>query len=1141
MKKRILSLVLTVMMLVNIGMPVWAETAEQTATLSATTVTQSQVLERINELTELLEGTYFTRYKTKCTSSSPNSNSVNGCHDSCDNCKIGNIITTDWFKTMFGIGSGQTVSIPNGTEQWSCHGFMNVAFWYIFKLDKAENIRYQVNSSRLSFAELINTARPGDYVRVWKNGESVHSVIYISGDSNGFRMLDSNGTGCSASNGCKVQNHYETYYNNSAYTFNVVRAYNYDTSSDQTITYSSIVQGDYYLNNNGYRMNALVDAQQQNSINASNGTINNNMKFTFTKDGNYYKIAPSYTQNNLVLNAFWLNYSYTSDGDEVTLYSNTNDPSQRWYFEECNNGYLIHPGDATHLSITRDTSTNKIYLKSTTKASNQIWSLESTEQYTVYFNANGGATPTSSKTVINGSTYGTLPTPTRTGYTFNGWYTSSSGGTQITSNSIVNTSADHTLYAQWTPNTYTITFNANGGTTPTASKTVTYGSTYGTLPTPTRSGYTFDGWFTAASGGTKATSATTMSTVGDRTLYAHWTPSTYTVTYNANGGTNAPAVQTKTHGVNLTLSAAYPTRTGYIFQGWSTSASGSVVYGAGANYTANANATLYAVWLPTNLTVYFDANGGTNSTSSKVVTYTSTYGTLPTPTKTGYSFNGWYTSSSGGTQITSSSTVNTSADHTLYAQWRPGNYYLSLNGMLDDVSMGSLVGSDDVTFGTVDIYVGGVKVADDVTDYYVQHPYGSTYSIEDIKPAKGKVYEGVSSGNISGTIRAGNTGIVLAFRTSYYIDYNANGGTGAPEPQYKLYGKALTLSSTVPTRDGYTFKGWSISKTGAVAYQPGGSYIDNISTTLYAIWEENYIKPESIVLGTHKTSLKVGETDTVTCSVLPTNAEWESMYFLYYDEDIIDMAWVANENAFTVTAKAVGSTDIIIEVLDEHENTAQAQYTLEVTKVIDENAPQFVVEQKTSRAGSTVDVTISVKNNPGIIFAKFIVTCGDELTLVNVTDGGILGHANHPKDKTTPYTLYWNNGTAESDFTSNGTAVTLTFEIDSEVADGFYPISIEEVTSDTFNYADDTVYFESVNGGINVISKIIGDVNGDGEVTARDERDLSRHIASWPGYEDIDTYTADVNADGEVTARDERDLSRHIASWPGYETLPHVK
>lgn len=157
--------------------------------------------------------------------------------------------------------------------------------------------------------------------------------------------------------------------------------------------------------------------------------------------------------------------------------------------------------------------------KTDSKSSSIDWSIAAA-QFTVTFNANGGTTPTASKPVSYGSTYGNLPSPTRTGYTFLGWFTS--GGTQITSSSTVNITANQTLYAHWKANSYTVTFNANGGTTPTGSKSVTYGSTYGTLPTPTRAGYKFLGWFDDVEGGTQITSSTTVSITGAQTLYAHW-------------------------------------------------------------------------------------------------------------------------------------------------------------------------------------------------------------------------------------------------------------------------------------------------------------------------------------------------------------------------------------------------------------------------------------------------------------------------------------------------------------------------------------------------------------------------------------------------------------------------------------------
>ncbi len=216
-------------------------------------------------------------------------------------------------------------------------------------------------------------------------------------------------------------------------------------------------------------------------------------------------------------------------------------------------------------------------------------------QYTVTFNANGGSVSPANKKVTYDGTYGELPTPTRAGYTFKGWFTASTGGTQITAETQVTTASDHEIYAQWVKNPI-VTFNANGGSVSQTTKEVITGETYGELPTPTRDGHTFDGWFTASTGGSQVTSTTEVTTESDHTLYAHWTPHTYTVTYDANGGSGAPSAQTKTYGVDLTLSSKKPTRSGYTFKGWATSSSGSASYQPGGTFSTNANTTLYAVW-----------------------------------------------------------------------------------------------------------------------------------------------------------------------------------------------------------------------------------------------------------------------------------------------------------------------------------------------------------------------------------------------------------------------------------------------------------------------------------------------------------------------------------------------------------------
>jgi uncharacterized protein (TIGR02145 family)/uncharacterized repeat protein (TIGR02543 family) len=190
--------------------------------------------------------------------------------------------------------------------------------------------------------------------------------------------------------------------------------------------------------------------------------------------------------------------------------------------------------------------------------------------------------------------------PTRTGYAFAGWNTSANGsGTSYASGASYTANAGVTLYAQWTVNTYTVTYNANNGTGAPGNQTKTHDITL-TLSSavPTRTGYAFAGWNTSANGtGTSYASGASYTANARVTLYSQWTANTYTVTYNANNGTGAPANQTKTHDVALTLSTAVPARTGYAFAGWNTSANGSgTSYASGASYTANAAVTLYAQW-----------------------------------------------------------------------------------------------------------------------------------------------------------------------------------------------------------------------------------------------------------------------------------------------------------------------------------------------------------------------------------------------------------------------------------------------------------------------------------------------------------------------------------------------------------------
>lgn len=147
--------------------------------------------------------------------------------------------------------------------------------------------------------------------------------------------------------------------------------------------------------------------------------------------------------------------------------------------------------------------------------------------------------------------------------------------------------------------TYTVSYNANGGSGAPSAQTKTHGVTLTLSSTkPTRTGYTFQGWGTSASATAKTYDAGGSYTNNAAiTLYAVWKAVTYTISYNANGGSGAPASQTKTYGVALTLSSTKPTRTNYNFLGWGTSANAtSATWQPGGSYTKNGSTTLYAVW-----------------------------------------------------------------------------------------------------------------------------------------------------------------------------------------------------------------------------------------------------------------------------------------------------------------------------------------------------------------------------------------------------------------------------------------------------------------------------------------------------------------------------------------------------------------
>ena len=458
--------------------------------------------------------------------------------------------------------------------------------------------------------------------------------------------------------------------------------------------------------------------------------------------------------------------------------------------------------------------------------------------------------------------------------TFTGWNTAEDGtGTSYAAGGTYTGNADVTLYAQWT-----------------------YG-TAGELPAAEKEGFTFDGWFTAAEGGQQILAATEVT--ADQTLYPHFTkiPETWTVSYNAAGGTGAPAAQTKTEDVDLLLSTTAPTRSHKLtlvkgegeenqeitkaatFTGWNTAEDGSgTAYAAGGTYTANAAVTLYAQW-----------------------TF-GTAGELPAMTKEGFDFNGWFTAQEGGTRIEAGTQIT--ADQTLYPHFTEkaaGTFTVSFNAAGGtgapenqvktenvDLTLSAAVPTRSFTLtlsgegnnqkitvsaaftgwntaedGSGTAYAaGGTYTANADVTLYAQWTYGTAGELPAAEK-EGFAFDGWFTAQEGGqqvlattTVSADQTLYphFTKLPSTFTVSFNAAGGTGAPENQVKTENVDLTLSTAVPTRShkltlssgegddqvrtiDAAFTGWNTAEDGSgTAYSAGGTYTENADVTLYAQW-----------------------------------------------------------------------------------------------------------------------------------------------------------------------------------------------------------------------------------------------------------------------------------------------------------------
>ena len=295
---------------------------------------------------------------------------------------------------------------------------------------------------------------------------------------------------------------------------------------------------------------------------------------------------------------------------------------------------------------------------------------KTTLKYMATFDAktNGGNEDAQVVYVEPAAGVGTLPTATKTGYTFNGWYTAASGGTKITSATVP--TGDVTYFAQFTVNSYTLTWNLDGGTVSTAgtvaekdatgspSGAVAYGAAI-TTPTVTKTGYTFVNWGGAVAA-TMPAKALTYTAVWRANTNTKYTVKHYQQNIADDGYTEVTEDrQSLTGTTGASVTPAVKSYDGFLKPAAQTT-----------TIAANGSTVVEYRYDRVEYTIEWNAytNGGACTTSSSTVLYGATLGSMPTATKTGLRFDGWYTQAVGGVLITGTTPIMQNYG-TLYAQF----------------------------------------------------------------------------------------------------------------------------------------------------------------------------------------------------------------------------------------------------------------------------------------------------------------------------------------------------------------------------------------------------------------------------------------------------------------------------------------
>ena len=428
-----------------------------------------------------------------------------------------------------------------------------------------------------------------------------------------------------------------------------------------------------------------------------------------------------------------------------------------------------------------------------------------------------------------------------TGYSFDGWYTSPTGGDKYDwSTKLTN---DVTMYAHWIANGYTVKYDAGGGKGTMGDQKFTFDVPQNLSPNAfTRDGYTFTGWKRADTGDSytdgQQVSNLTSTPNGIVTMIAQWTPNPASINYDPNPptgrtpGGQGTANWTGHTGDTQAIGANGWTVDGYTFIGWNTSADGKgTAYAPGTTWTANGTLTLYAQWTPGQASLTYDGNGATGGktdpqtgkTDEKINVRDNGF------TRDGYTFVTWNTQADcKGNAVKPNSEWTLRGSSTLYACWAGNAQTLTYHG-------------NGATGGNTAAQSG--KTGDELTtnaNGFTRDGY-TFVRWDTAKDGSGTAY-GEGKNGVSQYVMkpAGNDLYAIWKANPATIQYRNDwpNTTGSTPDTTGNTGDTVTISQNSFDRPGYTFTGWSTSKRGDPSLQPGDKHtLEPRTTTVWAQWK----------------------------------------------------------------------------------------------------------------------------------------------------------------------------------------------------------------------------------------------------------------------------------------------------------------